>query len=250
LFPSGYKEYPPTIELRTVIDWYWTFYEADRISVISRLPVIPDGCVDLVHVLEGSPGTRIVGPMTQALSNQNTKIFGIRFSPFAPSFFLPIPLVEFIDQSIDLHYLKDLKLILEDFQENLEECMKHLNRYFLFKLQNLEPQRREFQIMLNSVFQSQLGIEEISNKIGLSRQHLSRKCRELTGLSPKFLQRVFRVQKLISNYDQGQNWATTASELGYFDQSHLIREFTSFTTMAPTVFFSHSRFQISNTQAN
>jgi AraC-like DNA-binding protein len=47
------------------------------------------------------------------------------------------------------------------------------------------------------------------------------------GVPPKWVVRRFRVQEACERVKTGEapNWSQLASELGYFDQSHFIRDF-------------------------
>lgn len=81
------------------------------------------------------------------------------------------------------------------------------------------------------------GIEDLSRKIGWSRVQLYRKCREMSGLSPQFIQRVFRIQRMIKNFDRRYDLTDQALFHGYYDQSHMIRDFKRLTTLCPSDFF-------------
>ncbi|MEB4209415.1 helix-turn-helix domain-containing protein [Mycobacterium sp. 94-17] len=69
---------------------------------------------------------------------------------------------------------------------------------------------------------------------GLSRKSFATLFRCEVGLSPKAYLRVRRLQAALRALDAPTRGATIAAELGYFDQSHFVREFRSFTGITPT----------------
>jgi AraC-like DNA-binding protein len=55
------------------------------------------------------------------------------------------------------------------------------------------------------------------------------------GLAPKTLGRILRFQHVFkAQQDDAANWAEIAVACGYFDQSHLIRDFRQFTGECPS----------------
>jgi AraC-like DNA-binding protein len=70
---------------------------------------------------------------------------------------------------------------------------------------------------------------------GLSTKRLVALFRDEVGLSPKEYARVRRFQAALRQLGRGAaGGAHIAAEVGYFDQSHFVREFRSFTGMTPT----------------
>jgi transcriptional regulator GlxA family with amidase domain len=70
-------------------------------------------------------------------------------------------------------------------------------------------------------------VEELAERVGLSVRALQRAFHRHVGVSPKWVIRRARVQEAAERVALGQHvaWASLASELGYFDQAHLIRDF-------------------------
>jgi len=86
-----------------------------------------------------------------------------------------------------------------------------------------------------------LRVEALASQLGVSRQHLGAQFRDHVGLSPKLFARICRFRAaraaaLASATGQhGLDWANLALASGYFDQSHLIRDFQDFTGASPEV---------------
>ena len=81
----------------------------------------------------------------------------------------------------------------------------------------------------------ELRIEDLCSDIGISRQHLGREFARHVGLSPKSLSRILRFRRVTGRIRRatGLNWADLAVELGYYDQAHLIAEFSRFSGISP-----------------
>jgi AraC-like DNA-binding protein len=79
-------------------------------------------------------------------------------------------------------------------------------------------------------------IEAVAAKLGWSRKHLVAKFHEEIGLAPKTVARVARFNRALLRARRGgsDGWAELAIDCGYFDQSHLVRDFKTFAGDSPT----------------
>lgn len=71
----------------------------------------------------------------------------------------------------------------------------------------------------------EIRVATLARGAAMSERALSRAFTEQVGLSPKRFSRIVRFQRVLRRLDGEPDWAQLASELGYFDQSHMIREF-------------------------
>jgi AraC-like DNA-binding protein len=92
-----------------------------------------------------------------------------------------------------------------------------------------------------------LRVESLADTLGVSRQHLSAQFREQVGLSPKLFARITRFRRASAAARATAqptspaagagpcplDWADLALACGYFDQSHLIRDFHDFAGASP-----------------
>ncbi len=81
-------------------------------------------------------------------------------------------------------------------------------------------------------------VGHLAEHIGRSRRHLTARFREQVGLGPKTFARVLRFSRAVALLQGGQrdSFAELAYECGYFDQSHLIRDFRAFAGTTPAEF--------------
>ena len=78
-------------------------------------------------------------------------------------------------------------------------------------------------------------IDAMARDAGASRQHFSRQFRAHLGIPPKLYCRLARFHSgLALAHARGKvDWAGTALDLGYADQSHMIAEFRQFSSLTP-----------------
>jgi AraC-like DNA-binding protein len=72
-------------------------------------------------------------------------------------------------------------------------------------------------------------VDELSAASGLSVRSLQRLFADYVGVNPKWVMRRARLHEAAERADSGQvvDWAALALDLGYADQAHLTREFTT-----------------------
>ncbi|MFE9689935.1 helix-turn-helix domain-containing protein [Micromonospora sp. NPDC005806] len=94
-----------------------------------------------------------------------------------------------------------------------------------------------------------VGVGALADEIGWSRRHLAVVFRREFGLPPKTVARLLRFQRAYATLGRelitapaggaghietdGPGWAELAARCGYYDQSHLIREFREFAGATP-----------------
>ncbi len=82
--------------------------------------------------------------------------------------------------------------------------------------------------------------KELPQLLGYSYKHSLKIFRQICGLHPKTVQRIYRINNLLSHPEilASPNWAGLSFQFGFSDQSHLIREFKEFTGFTPTEFLT------------
>ena len=76
----------------------------------------------------------------------------------------------------------------------------------------------------------QVSIQELAYELGYSQEHLTHRFREHVGLPPKTLAQILRFGRVMRwlEADDEAHWTDIAFDCGYYDQSHLIRDFHRF----------------------
>lgn len=217
-----YREIAPTAALRPWVECFWTRSAAGDASV----PVLPDGCADLVFDLTGGEGMA-VGTMTKPLvlpPSSAREFFGVRFRPGRAAAFLRIPLAEITDARVPLRDLWKSwsgELSLDALESEL--------------IRRLRPDRdARVDAAIARIAAGTDRIENIAREIGISRQHLARQFLHHVGVSPKTFARVMRFQRVLA--DRRGDWSDVAARHGYYDQSHLIVDFRELAGTTPNAF--------------
>ncbi|WP_341718506.1 AraC family transcriptional regulator [Micromonospora sp. FIMYZ51] len=77
-------------------------------------------------------------------------------------------------------------------------------------------------------------VDEFARDHGLSVRRLQRLFLTRIGVGPKWVIRRYRLHEALERATDGPpDWATLAAELGYSDQAHLVRDFTTGTGLTP-----------------
>jgi AraC-like DNA-binding protein len=83
----------------------------------------------------------------------------------------------------------------------------------------------------------------IAEELGWGKKRLIARFREQIGVAPKTAARVVRFSRAVRALEDAQEpyWAAVALECGYYDQSHMVREFRDFAGMTPGEFVALRR---------
>lgn len=258
--PSTYREYLPCAALKPYVQRYWTRIAVAGEETQRAHRVLPDGCIDIVFNFGGpwvnpagnGHGSRaerssVVGTMTCPLiveQADRAQFLGVRFRPGKARAFLNMFAGDITNQHLALVDIwgRNAKRL----EERLAEAPSIPHRLTLLEdelLQRLQPLATEDPYVDAAVSlvlrqQGRIAVSAISSFVGISRQHLARKFEQQVGISPKFFARVVRFQSLVEHSSRSRptDWASTAVELGYYDQAHMIADFREFAGITPVAF--------------
>ena len=79
-------------------------------------------------------------------------------------------------------------------------------------------------------------VDDLAQRVSTSVRRLQRLFAEYVGVGPKWVIRRYRLHEITERMAAGEriDWARLAAELGYSDQTHLSRDFTSIVGESPT----------------
>ncbi len=83
---------------------------------------------------------------------------------------------------------------------------------------------------------SGLAVRDVARGAGLSQRRFIQLFTREVGISPKLFCRVRRFRQALETVRKAAapDWGRVAVDCGYYDQSHLIHEFRSFSSLSPT----------------
>jgi len=252
----------PSGILSRYIREYWVLEaDADEPGVTER--IIPTGYPELmfhykkpflVRIPDVQPALQpcsIISGISNSYADVST--FGaagaiaVSFYPWGACHFFRFPLSELQNQSF---HLKD---VLGNEAGYLEEQLNNapglrervsLIESFLLSLYNPRPEHEHRLIStatrLIGQAEGQLSLPQLSASVGTSARNLERKFSALLGTSPKQYIRIVRFNAVVQGlWRRNHKYLTDfAYNNGYFDQSHLIREFRSFSGYTPGEFLT------------
>jgi len=214
-------------------------------------PVIPDGTQSIFISPQGSiiGGAQLQTRDMQIL--EAGEYFGIRFYSGALRHFFKLDLSEITDQFVGNEYLPCA------FFHNLHELIYQQSNYHKrvnisenWLMNNFQPQpNSRFDQALHLVYQSSgnVKINDLAKSVDCSSRHLSRSFQLHTGLNTKTFTKIIRMQHACRQlYITPRESLDAALALGFFDQSHLIKDFRKHLLSTPFDFSKRFRSDFYN----
>lgn len=263
----AYQEFAPGGLLQSYVKCYY-LYESDT-SAVFEDKAFATGCMEIMFNLGASRWQtitnnkstttplielwgQIIDPLTFRSLGKNI-MFGARFFPHTAAIFLPENISVFNNLVADYTDVADQSVLT--LYAQLQEAATTEQRIVLleaFLLQQLALQQKKLpKIRLINQVMTELqrpdffdNINNLAARYGITARYLQKLFVQHTGLTPKLYSQIHRFQNSLLLVAKNDLPLTSiAYECGYFDQSHFIREFKSFTGINP------SAFDASNTSA-
>lgn len=200
-------------------------------------PSRPDRCTRLSGAIVSGPYSRffVIDPL------QHAAILGVHFKPGGAYPFLGAVANELADRHLDLETLWGWQAV--ELRERLCAAGTPAERFSLMEAALLARLRRPTQrhgavpVALGAFEQmgTEVRVREVAEHVGLSQRRLIQVFAAEVGLTPKLYYRIRRFQRarLLAQKATAPDWARLAVDCGYFDQSHLIRDFLAFSGLSP-----------------
>lgn len=176
--------------------------------------------------------------------SKGTEIIIVKFQPWGAFSLLNMSMYELNEIGISGYDLLD-KTELDDLHSKLQETkdnhskIDHIESFLLKTIKNKNIDRR----ILESISQMKhsqgtIKIKEIASVVNLSIDTFEKKFRKVIGNTPKQFSSIIRMNSAIREIQKYNSFTKLAYDFGYFDQSHFIKEFKSFTGQTPTEFLT------------
>ncbi|OGT82319.1 MAG: hypothetical protein A3J35_06165 [Gammaproteobacteria bacterium RIFCSPLOWO2_02_FULL_52_10] len=236
----------PSKELSFYVEQFWIVRWDLRNKKPHLQENIPHPCVHLV--LEKNK-SRIVGIVTRKYSyclQDAGKIFGIKFRPGGFYPFLNSAVAEFTDSNLSMHDVFDdcENFINTVLDENADEAMVNYAEKFLCS--KLPAQKDNNIEKINNIIakiETDRCITKVDNIVtisGINKRTLQRLFYKYVGVSPKWVIKKYRLQEVLEKFENGNvDVQDMIYELGYFDQSHFIRDFKAFIGKSPHMYMDN-----------
>ncbi|MEN8374577.1 MAG: AraC family transcriptional regulator [Gemmatimonadota bacterium] len=251
---GGYAEFAPPGDLREDVSSIWTF-EASRHGAPATHRVLPyPGLTVVFHYVRSDgggverPRLELFGPVSRVRSfrpEPGLVMQAVELRPESVTRLLGVSPADHLDaidswrpsagpDSVSLFDKLAERALVGDGA--LGELVRWLRERDADS--RLDPAGRISRLALRALRaprSASLRISDVADRIGVSLRHLRRSVLEVAGASPKRIQRLERLNRVVSVADTrgAPRWSELAVAHGYFDQAHLIRDFRDLTASTP-----------------
>ena len=250
-----YREWPPHLALRPFVRAYWALRGSG--GEAPPQPVLPDGASELV-VHRERPFRRYTaasGPERQAerlfvgqmrapvvlQAEGAADVVAVRFRPHGAYALLGCPQHVYADAIPDAEALEMpwLNAAMRRAQEaeSPQAAISCLEEALLRRVPVRARRDPRVGAALAAIEQcgGDLRVETAAAQAGAGRRHLERLFREEVGVGPKVFARLVRFQAAAARVigEPEVPLVRVSGESGYFDQSHMIRDFLAFAGSSP-----------------
>lgn len=221
-------------------------------EMINNVQIVPDGSLDILFSVNGPKPKAVCygSPLNLTdisyvpLVEESDEIFGVRFMP--GNIMMPggYQVSEFTNTGVELESLlhKD-----DDLIKRINDCSDFYEQTRIFTTYYLEQYRDKVisakennlsSFLVNEILKNRgnIKIEELSEELGYSTRYINKLFNETFGMSPKMFCKIIRFQSILRAIAGKEKIIDIADMLGFFDQSHLGREFKKFAGTSPKKF--------------
>ena len=172
---------------------------------------------------------------------ESHKTVSIIFQPGGLNRFLNIPMTEIFDNGYSAREVvgREIEELLDKSHDTISfnELDGIVQSYFLKKLSQIkEPLPIDFALQ-HLLTNYNTNIDRIAEMACMSVRNFERKCKERLGMPAKMYARIARFHKAYRMLESKPiiSWADLTYEVGYYDQTHFIKDFKEFAKLTPTI---------------
>jgi Transcriptional regulator containing an amidase domain and an AraC-type DNA-binding HTH domain len=152
---------------------------------------------------------------------------------------------ELYNRYIDVEDLEDaglnnLKNVISG-EAKTSVCIQQIESFLLKRLSAIDYNyKRIFSSIQLIVNEPEIDIESLARNACLGYRHFKRVFTDLVGMSPKEYYRIIRFQRALYTLQNNPQIEITqlAYACGYYDHSHLVKDFKAFSDCSPTQYLS------------
>ena len=236
--------FPPAVDLADWVERHWVVTWELPPGRRDAATLLPHPCVNLVfdkgHLMIAGVGRE---RFSYALAGRG-RVFGVKFRPGAFQPFLGAPVSRLTDRTVPaaevwggaVGGLEAALAAAPEMDEMAWAAEAFLRRRRPAPDPNVELVGKVVRALLDDRAISR--VEDVARRFGLSTRSLQRLFQRYVGVTPKWVLRRYRLHEAAARLAEGTSgtWAEVAAELGYFDQSHFIRDFTAAIGLTPVAY--------------
>ena len=270
--PTLFQSYRPGPPLSEFVDCFWTAVNAqasrkERILPSATFELVVNLRDDEVRIYDPArlepfrrfSGAVLSGTYSRAFAcdaMQHASMFGVHFKPGRAFPFLGVRASDLADTHVDLADVWGRSAL--ELREELCTAKTPVQRFNVMeriltaRLERAPPLHPAISVALQMFGSSGVSaaVGDAARALGVSRRHFIQLFSAEVGLTPKLFCRLLRFQQARVHAERFAraepdrvvpaqirsvvDWARLATTCGYFDQSHLIKDFEEFSGLSPT----------------
>lgn len=252
---------PKDRRLAPFIDMLWTCEIRngsgfERVLPNARAQMLINLHQDALHsfhptreVRQQASGMAVQGPLDAPIvvdRAEQRRLCGVSFSPGGAFAYFGGAVSKFVSGLVDLNQFSwTEQSALHENLANVSDPVVRLDVLEAALVERAPISTRWDSIVLqaSALLRNGARVHKVAKHFDVSQQTLIHRFRERTGLTPKAFSRIERFQRLLRNQRYGTSWSAAALDAGYFDQSHMVREFRRFAGLSPSEYALHGTDQ-------
>jgi AraC-like DNA-binding protein len=236
--------FPPTSDIADLVERHWLVSWELPPGREGSVTLLPHPCVNVVLdqgrlTVSGAGGARF----TYVYRGEG-RVFGVKFRPGAFLPFLGRPLADITGSVLPAEQLwGPVATGLADRMSaarSIDELVALVEAFLRERWPEPDPQVELVGRIVAALLhdRSISRVDDVTERFAISSRTLQRLFQRYVGVSPKWVLRRYRLHEAAAALEREQHrpWAEVAAELGYFDQSHFIRDFTAAVGMTPVAY--------------
>ncbi|WP_233354733.1 helix-turn-helix domain-containing protein [Paenibacillus sp. JZ16] len=235
---------PPSSDLSYFIKHYWIIHWDLTGQEPHLQDVVPNPCANLVVQLHRTAFYGVSSTRHSHHLEGRGQVFGIKFRPGGFYPFVNTSMDRLTDSSIgtmeilrvDSHTLEQQLLTAEEPEQKVRYMEELIRRVLPEEDEHIE----RIHTIIDHIHHNRdiIRVEQVSEWFQMSPRSLQRLFKQYVGVSPKWVIRLYRLQnaaEMLEGLDQ-QDALQLAMDMGYYDQSHFIRDFKAVIGKTPEVY--------------
>lgn len=233
--------YAPSGPLQPFVKHYWIVSWDLEGQAPYLQDVVPNPCVNMVMEDHRSGIYGVASRMYTKKIEGKGQVFGVKFQPGGFYPFIKSPISMLTDQALSIESVFGTDAI--GYEQQLKSETEPAGMIALTEslfLQQL-PAQDEAITVINQMIASILEdrdltrVEQLCGLFHINKRKLQRMFNQYVGISPKWVIKLYRLQNAAAAMDSGSHHdlLKLSADLGYYDQSHFIKDFKSIIGKTP-----------------
>lgn len=251
--------------LHPFVKSFWRLEVARQGEACYEEDIIPDGHHEIIFHLQPNSAQRRMGQKSwgyepeaffagQTLQSYSLQLapgsilYGIRFYPHTAALLFDVPASIFTDQLLAVSDIPGATALRHCISDNADNTFSRFENVLSARIAGLQPSNAFLYVdaAVASVLQhnGDVRVDALMRQTGISVRHLDNSFKHFVGITPKTFCNIIRLNHFI-RYRSSHTFKSLtdcAYEAAFYDQSHLIKLFRTFTGKSPKAYFNDTNY--------